>query len=304
MMKNKIQVSSVVFISLALLFVGAPSSSAATKGSAKSPTGSTMKLSKFKLLNPNGDDIMVKGAGFDTNSGIYVALCKQVPKGTKPSSCGGGADLTGTSGASIWISSNPPAYGVGVAIPFTDSGEFTAKLRVGAKIGNIDCRKVQCAVYTRADHLRGDDRSSDLAIPVTFAKKGKPVNAYVPLSQPSISAAPSSTSNPTPAASTPTKEKNIVVATTSTGAVLRTAGMPPVLRISAPILFTVTSTSAATPIVSIDPTNTKGTCAVLPKENGYQLSATDGTQCVVLVTVPGNDRYETGIGIYPFIIQP
>jgi len=302
MIKNKRHLMSTALVSLALLFVGAASSNGATKENAESSKGFSMKLSKFKSLNPNGDDILVKGANFDIKSGIYVALCKQVPTGTKPSPCGGGADLTGVSGASLWISSNPPAYGIGVALPFTDSGEFTVKLRVGAKIGKIDCRKVQCAVYTRADHLRGEDRSSDLAIPVSFAKKGKPVNAYVPLAMPTPSAHPSSAPNPT--TSVTQKEKNVVVATTSTGTVLRTAGMPPVLKISAPEFFTVTSTSAATPIVSIDAVNTKGKCAVIPKENGYQLSATEGTQCVVLVTVPGNDKYESGIGIYPFIIQP
>ena len=286
------------------LFSSLATSTAATTGSAKGPAGMTMKLSKSTSLNPNGEDVLISGSGFDSEAGIYLALCKLVKKGMKPGPCGGGADLSGASGASVWISSNPPAYGVGIAVPFTNSGGFTVKVRVAAKIGKIDCRKIKCAVYARADHLRSDDRTSDLAIPVTFAKKGRSVGPFVPIAQPTPTAAPTATASQSPAAPAPQREKNVVVATTSTGVVLKTAGMPPFLKISSPTLFTVTSSSGTAPVVAIDTANTKGACAVTPKDNGYQLSATDGTQCVVVVTVAGNDRYETGMGIYPFIIQP
>lgn len=294
----------ITLISFAFLVSGVSASTAASKGSAKSASGLSIKLSKFNSLNPNGEDILVKGSGFDKSGGIYVALCKVVKKGVKPDPCGGGADMTGASGASAWISSNPPSYGIGVATPFTDSGSFTVKLRVSAKVGDFDCRKVQCAVYTRADHLRSDDRTADLAVPVTFAKKGKPVGEFVPLAKPTPAASAAPTASASPSAAPVQKEKNVVTATTSTGVVLKTAGMPPFLKISEPTLFTVSSSSGATPVVTIDAANTKGTCAVVPKGTGYQLSATDGTQCVVVVTVPGNERYETGMGIYPFIIQP
>lgn len=293
----------ITFVTFAFLISGIGSSTAATAGSAKSATGIAMKVSKFTSLNPNGEDLVIEGSGFDTKAGIYVALCKLVKQGMKPGPCGGGADMSGASGASVWIASNPPAYGIGVAVPFTNSGGFTVKLRVGAKVGKFDCRKVKCAVYARADHLRGDDRSSDLAIPVTFAKKGKAVGPFVQIAQPTPAASPSAAS-PTPTTHATQREKNVVVATTSTGVVLKTAGMPPFLKVSAPTFFTVTSSSGVTPVVAIDTANTKGNCSVVPKDNGYQLSAVDGTQCVVVVTVPGNDRYETGMGIYPFIIQP
>jgi len=291
-------------ITFGLFISGIASSTASSKASVKSSNGSVLKLSKSAALNPNGEDIVVDGSGFNTKAGVYVALCKLVKQGTKPGPCGGGADLSGASGASVWISSNPPAYGAGVAVPFTNAGEFTVKLRVGAKIGKIDCRKVKCAVYVRADHMRGDDRSSDLAVPVKFAKKGKAVTPFVPMAQATPITSPAAGPSQSPAATSQERAKNVVVATTATGVVLKTAGMPPFLKISAPTFFTVSSSSGVTPIVTIDATNTKGNCSVIPKDNGYQVSAVDGTQCVVVVTVPGNEKYETGVGIYPFIIQP
>jgi hypothetical protein len=36
------------------------------------------------------------------------------------------------------------------------------------KIGKFDCNKVKCAVAVRADHLRSEDRSYDLYLPITF----------------------------------------------------------------------------------------------------------------------------------------
>lgn len=294
--------------SAALLCAGIPSANATAKGSGKISSGASITVSKFASLNPNGEDILVNGKNFDTKTGIYVALCRLVKNGVKPDPCGGGADMSGTSGASAWVASNPPAYGASIATPFTSSGSFTVKLRVSAKVGSFDCRKVRCAIYTRADHLSGGDRNFDIAVPVTFAKKGKPVAAFIPLPKPSATATQGATTvpaaSPSPSASAAPKEKNSVVATTSTGLVLKTAGMPPVLKISTPIEFTVTSTSGVTPIVVIDAATTKGVCTVAPTNTGYELIATSGTQCVVVVNVPANDKFEAGIGIYPFIVQP
>ena len=42
-------------------------------------------------------------------------------------------------------------------------------LSVSARIGEFDCREVRCAVVTRADHTRSEDRSQDVRVPVSFA---------------------------------------------------------------------------------------------------------------------------------------
>jgi hypothetical protein len=135
----------------------------------------TFTVSKSAKLKPGGEFITVTGEGFDTSVGIYVALCvinkNVLAHKAVPTPCGGGADETGKSGASLWISSNPPTYGIGLATAFTESGGFKKKLKVGAMIGKVDCRKKSCAIAVRADHTRGDDRSYDIFIPVTFQAK-------------------------------------------------------------------------------------------------------------------------------------
>ena len=64
--------------------------------------------------------------------------------------------------------SNPPPYGIGLADPFKPGGRFTYKIKMSKKVGNFDCKKVKCAVTVRADHLRSEDRSYDLYLPITF----------------------------------------------------------------------------------------------------------------------------------------
>jgi hypothetical protein len=89
-------------------------------------------------------------------------------KGLVPTPCGGGVNKAGVGEGSFWISSNPPPYGVGLADPFNPGGRFSYKIRVSKNIGKFDCKKVRCAITVRADHLRSEDRSYDLYLPITF----------------------------------------------------------------------------------------------------------------------------------------
>jgi hypothetical protein len=129
-------------------------------------------VSKTSGLNPNGQTITVKGSGFNTNKGIYVALCVKPAKGQLPSPCGGGVDTTGDSGASAWISSNPPRYAKNLVKPYGPGGTFTVTIKVSAAISDsMTCKgagSTQCVVGTRNDHTRGSDRSQDVLVPVTF----------------------------------------------------------------------------------------------------------------------------------------
>lgn len=129
----------------------------------------TIEVSKSRQLSESGESIRVVGSGFDTTRGIYVALCVVQPPDQQPSPCGGGVDRAGATGASIWISSNPPAYGVGLAIPYGEGGSFDVEFAVSPSINDvIDCRAVECAIVTKSDHTIAEDRSQDLVIPVTF----------------------------------------------------------------------------------------------------------------------------------------
>ena len=112
--------------------------------------------------------IKVSGRSFDETIGIYLAYCVVPKKGAMPSPCGGGVNKSGTGEASYWISSNPPPYGDGLAIPFAPGGRFTEVVAVTKKIGKFDCRKVKCAITVRSDHLHEGDRSHDIYIPISI----------------------------------------------------------------------------------------------------------------------------------------
>ena len=117
-----------------------------------------------------GQTVTVRGKRFSELVGIYVGLCVLPRPGAKPTPCGGGVDQDGSSRASAWISSNPPPYGARLAIPYKRGGSFAVTIRVSPRIGSVDCRVTRCAVVARADHMRSNDRSWDVAVPVTFRR--------------------------------------------------------------------------------------------------------------------------------------
>jgi hypothetical protein len=123
-------------------------------------------LSVSKTTVKGGSSVTVKGRYFDETVGIYLAFCVIPPKGKAPTPCGGGVNKAGLGESSFWISSNPPPYAIGLTEEFLPGGRFTQKVKISKKIGKFDCTKVKCAITVRADHLRSNDRSSDLFIPI------------------------------------------------------------------------------------------------------------------------------------------
>ena len=135
---------------------------------APAASGPRIDVSQTLALRSGGQSVTVAGRGFDVEKGIYVAFCVDRGDGARPTPCGGGIDTTGASGGSVWVSSDPPPYGRELAIPYGPDGTFEVELAVSATIGEHDCRKVRCAVVTRSDHTRSDDRGQDVRIPVSF----------------------------------------------------------------------------------------------------------------------------------------
>ncbi|MEV6409735.1 hypothetical protein AB0M58_43695 [Streptomyces bobili] len=159
----------------ALLLPAAPA--AAAGGSATGPEGQKLTVSASSGLAAAGETVTVTGSGYNTEKGIYVAFCVDNGAGKTPTPCVGGVDMSGESGASVWVSSNPPSYGKGLAKPYGGSGHkgtFSVSLKVRAKDANTDCTAagVTCAVITRNDHTRGGDQSQTVRIPVTFGTAG------------------------------------------------------------------------------------------------------------------------------------
>lgn len=137
---------------------------AASAASIKGAQGQVLTVSA--ITAKSGAMVTVTGNRFDETVGIYLAFCVIPKKGAAPTPCGGGVNKAGTGEASFWISSNPPPYAVGLTQEFLPGGRFTQKVQVSRKIGKFDCTKVRCAITVRADHLRGNDRSYDMFIPV------------------------------------------------------------------------------------------------------------------------------------------
>lgn len=153
----------IVILVVAIALSAMPSAQAA---SVKGPQGQLLSVSKSSAKS--GAILTVKGQYFDETVGIYLAFCVVPKKGEPPTPCGDGVNKSGSGEASFWISSNPPPYAIGLTEEFLPGGRFTQKVKVSKKIGKFDCTKVKCAITVRADHLRSNDRSSDLFIPITI----------------------------------------------------------------------------------------------------------------------------------------
>lgn len=128
-----------------------------------------------------GQRLIVKGAGYDPDRGIYVAICKVPAEPTiKPGPCLGGipeqTEQESEPGAveyapSNWINDDW-AWKLFGARSFDDrdAGTFTAYLEVAEPEGEgVDCRVDACGLYTRNDHTALADRVQDLHLPVAFA---------------------------------------------------------------------------------------------------------------------------------------
>ena len=127
-----------------------------------------LSVSQTTNLNPNGTSVTVRGSGYDIAKGVYVIVCTQAAPGAQ-STCVGGVNIDGSSPSSVWVSSNPPSYAIGLTTDFQADGSFSIVLQVVAKSGELDCTLVKCGVVTRSDHLRYTDRTQDVLVPITFS---------------------------------------------------------------------------------------------------------------------------------------
>ncbi|MEJ3748010.1 hypothetical protein WEI85_32555 [Actinomycetes bacterium KLBMP 9797] len=189
-------------LATAVLVAGAPAHADTT---AQGSGGQRLTVSKSTGLDRAGETVTVSGAGYDVNKGIYVAFCVDKGAGKLPTPCGGGADTTGSLGASHWISSNPPSYGEGLAVPYGAGGSFRVRIKVTMTIGDTDCTKFRCVVVTRNDHTRSADRSQDVRVLVRFAATGTPTKTTpAPTRTTTAAPAPSPTTVPPTTMAVPT----------------------------------------------------------------------------------------------------
>lgn len=170
------------------------------------PLGQRLSVDPATGLDPDGDTVVVSGAGFDPALGIYVGLCVDNGPGLRPGPCVGGVDMDGGGGSSAWITDDP-TY-AGIASPFVGGG-FEVVLSVRAADEFVDCMDgaTRCVIATRADHTAGHDRSADVLVPVSFVGEAPLVDAP-------------------PASPAPAPSPEAPVVTTPPGAVAGAATLP------------------------------------------------------------------------------
>ncbi|NHC12744.1 hypothetical protein [Motilibacter deserti] len=210
--------AAVLALAGAWLAVAAPAT-AATPVTQRGEEGQTLTVSQADGLDPAGQQVTVTGNGYDEEKGVYVAFCVVPEPGLPPSPCGGGVDTTGASGASQWVSSDPPDYGKTLARPFSPGGAFSVTLTVSRQISeDVDCTVTRCAVVTRADHTRSSDRTQDVVVPVSFTG--------------SSAAPPAPTGTPAAAEDEPSSGPGVSVGLAAGGGVAAAAAVGAVLVMS------------------------------------------------------------------------
>ncbi len=129
-----------------------------------------------------GDRLVVTGAGYDGDRGLYVAVCR-IPDELdgKPGPCLGGVGSQEVEefeeGVVQWAPSNwineAFAWRLFGARSFDDTatGAFAAYIEVPAAADeNVDCTVEACGLYTRNDHTASGDRVQDLYVPLAWAE--------------------------------------------------------------------------------------------------------------------------------------
>jgi hypothetical protein len=142
----------------------------------------TLSLSAEDTLSAAGQTVTVTGHGYNTAQGVYVSLCV-IPDdfdpaapayGTTPTPCLGGADSSGATGASHWVSSSFLAGVIANSSKWTaetgGTGGFAVNIYVNPVLSSTQTcgQTVRCAIVTRADHTALSSRDYDLFVPVTF----------------------------------------------------------------------------------------------------------------------------------------
>ncbi|HYI61241.1 MAG TPA: Ig-like domain-containing protein [Acidimicrobiales bacterium] len=158
-----------------------PTATPRATGVGTGPAGQTLTVTPVDALDPAGTEVEVVGrgyiaaAGFDVaTEGMYLALCVDQGPGVAPSPCVGGADTTGATGSSTWVTNNPydgvPPEAVTAVEP---DGSFRATLTLAARDEFVDCLALasgeRCVLASRMDHRASADRSQDVKVPVCWA---------------------------------------------------------------------------------------------------------------------------------------
>ena len=141
----------------------------ATPGTGTGPLGQTLTVTPYADLDPEGQDLLVEGTGYDPEVGVYAAVCVDQGPNLPPSPCLGGSGEQSATSSSAWITNEEMFASLRTA-PFGPGGSFSVTVNVTAADELMDCYDpaTTCVLATRADHTATTDRSADVKIPIFF----------------------------------------------------------------------------------------------------------------------------------------
>ena len=146
-------------------------------GTGTGKNGQILTVTPFSELDPDGQDLVVEGTGYDPAIGVYVALCVDKGPNVAPSPCVGGSGESSGSSSSAWITDDDQWAGQRTTT-FGPGGTFEVTIHVTASDEFMDCydEGTTCVVATRADHTASSNRTADVKVPVYFTGQVVPVD--------------------------------------------------------------------------------------------------------------------------------
>ncbi|MEV6287797.1 HtaA domain-containing protein [Kribbella sp. NPDC051770] len=153
-------------------------------------SGPGLKVAGGKLVVAEGAKVSARISGLANSkantvaapSGFYLLTAVDNGPGKQASPAIGGADMSGASGTSQWITNYPYAGSEELVVPIGGDLVATTSVEVKSFDENTKCAEAAngCVLYLRADHRSTGNRSFDVRIPLVFGgERQAAVGQYV-----------------------------------------------------------------------------------------------------------------------------
>ncbi|GAB2571907.1 hypothetical protein GCM10027269_29420 [Kribbella endophytica] len=145
-------------------------------------SGVGLKVAEGKLVVAEGAKVSARITGLVNSkantaaapSGFYLLTAVDNGPGKQASPAIGGADMTGASGTSQWITNFPYAGSEELVVPIGTDLVARTSVEVKSSDEHTQCAEAPngCVLYVRADHRSTGNRTFDVRIPLQFAPAG------------------------------------------------------------------------------------------------------------------------------------
>ncbi|MGC4944509.1 HtaA domain-containing protein [Kribbella sp. DT2] len=141
-------------------------------------SGAGVKVAEGKLVVADGAKVLARVTGLTNSkantaaapSGFYLLTAVDNGSGQQASPAIGGADMTGASGTSQWITNFPYAGSEELVVPIGADKVARTSVEVKSSDEHTKCAEAPngCVLYLRADHRSTGNRAFDVRIPLQF----------------------------------------------------------------------------------------------------------------------------------------